>query len=56
MIEAIKATKDAVAEKVVAPVVGVHFDGTGETVKWRRAFEQYAHDHEGVQSVTIPFL
>ena len=41
-----------VVEKVVAPVVGVAFDGTGETVKWRRAFEQYAQsDAQGVKSV-----
>ena len=54
--DAIKATKDIVVEKVVAPVVGVSFDGTGETVKWRRAFEQFAHEQEGVKSVAVSFL
>ena len=50
-MEAIKTIEDIVVEKVVVPVVGVSFDGTGETVKWRRAFEQFAQEQEGVKSV-----
>lgn len=55
-MEAIKTIEDIVVDKVVAPVVGVTFDGTGETVKWRRAFEQFAQEQEGVKSVAVSFL